>query len=69
VNDLVRDPWEQVNLVDKPEHAAVRTELARRLYHHMAETDAPLLRGAIPPPHHDTTLKLLQGNPAVTTGN
>jgi hypothetical protein len=68
MNDLVHDPWEQVNLVDKPEHAAVRSELARRLYQHMVETDDPLLRGAITPPHHETTLKLLQGDPAAKTG-
>jgi hypothetical protein len=66
--DLVQDPWDQVNLADKPEHAAVRTELARRLYQHMAETDDPLLRGAITPPHHETTLKLLQGEPAAPKG-
>ena len=66
--DLVQDPWEQVNLVDKPEHAAVRSELARRLHQHMAETDDPLLRGAVTPPQHETTLRLLQGEPAAKTG-
>jgi len=35
----------------------------------MAETHDPLLRGAVTPPQHETTLKLVQGDPAVTTGN
>jgi hypothetical protein len=34
----------------------------------MAETDDPLLRGAVTPPQHETTLKLLQGEPAAKTG-
>lgn len=66
--DLAQDPWEQVNLVDKPEHATVRSKLARSLHQHMVETDDPLLRGAITPPQHETTLKLLQGEPAASKG-
>ena len=58
--DLTQDPWEQANLVDKPECAAVRSELASRLYQHMVATNDPLLHGAITPPQHETTLKLLQ---------
>jgi arylsulfatase A-like enzyme len=58
--DLTQDPWEQVNLVDKPEYAAARSELASRLYQHMVATNDPLLRGAVTPPQHETTLKLLQ---------
>jgi hypothetical protein len=68
LGDLTQDPREQVNLVDKPEHAAIRNELARRLYQHMVETDDPLLRGAVTPPQHETTLRLLQGEPAAKTG-
>ncbi len=59
--DLVKDPWEQVDLAKKPECAAIRNELARRLYQHMVETDDPLLRGAVTSPHHETTMKMLQG--------
>jgi len=61
--DLVKDPWEQVDLAKKPECAAIRNELARRLYKHMVETDDPLLRGAVTSPQHETTLKMLQGEP------
>jgi arylsulfatase A-like enzyme len=59
--DLTKDPWEQVNLANSAESASVRNELARRLYHHMVETDDPLLRGAVTSPQHDTTLNLLRG--------
>jgi hypothetical protein len=34
----------------------------------MVETDDPLLRGAVTPPQHETTLKLLQGEPAASKG-
>ena len=62
--DLTQDPWEQVNLANQPEHAELRHELARRLYQQMVETDDPLLRGAVTPPQHETTLNLLRGEPA-----
>jgi len=65
--DLVQDPWEQVNLADNPEHAAIRRELAGRLYQQMVDTDDPLLRGAVAAPQHETTLRLLQGEPAAPT--
>jgi N-sulfoglucosamine sulfohydrolase len=58
--DLRADPWEQVNLANQPEHASARNDLARRLYQHMTDTEDPLLRGAITPPQHETTLKLLK---------
>jgi N-sulfoglucosamine sulfohydrolase len=64
VYDLTKDPWEQVNLANNAEFALLRNELARRLYQHMVETDDPLLRGAVTSPQHDTTLKLLRGDPA-----
>jgi len=59
--DLVKDPWEQVDLAKKPEYADIRNELAGRLYQHMVETDDPLLRGAVTCPQHETTMKMLQG--------
>lgn len=59
--DLSKDPWEQVDLAQRPESATIRNKLARRLYQHMVETDDPLLRGAVTSPQHETTLKLLQG--------
>jgi len=62
--DLTKDPWEQVDLAKKPEFAAIRNELARRLHQHMVETDDPLLRGAVASPQHETTLKMLQGEPS-----
>jgi len=66
--DLTTDPWEQVDLAKKPEFAAVRNELARRLLQHMIETDDPLLRGAVTSPHHETTLKMLRGEPVAPAG-
>ncbi|NLE58985.1 MAG: sulfatase [Planctomycetes bacterium] len=61
--DLVKDPWEQIDLANKPECAAIRSELAGRLLRHMIETDDPLLHGAVVSPQHETTLKMLQGEP------
>jgi len=62
--DLAKDPWEHVDLANSPEYAAIRNELARRLHQHMVETDDPLLRGAVTSPQHETTLKMLQGEPS-----
>jgi arylsulfatase A-like enzyme len=61
--DLTSDPWEQVNLANQPKHSSVRGELARRLHQQMVATEDPLLRGAVSSPQHDTTLRLLRGNP------
>jgi N-sulfoglucosamine sulfohydrolase len=61
--ELTKDPWEQNNLAGNPQHASIQSELARRLHRHMVETDDPLLRGAVTPPQHGTTLKLLRGEP------
>jgi N-sulfoglucosamine sulfohydrolase len=63
--DLASDPWEQRNLAERPECAAVRRDLCRRLDQHLRETDDPLLRGAVTSPQHETTLKLLQAEPGV----
>jgi N-sulfoglucosamine sulfohydrolase len=62
VYDLNRDPWEMSNLADKAQYAELRTQLARRLYEHMVQTEDPLLRGAVTSPQHDATLRLLQGD-------
>ncbi|OHE75798.1 MAG: hypothetical protein A2107_03210 [Verrucomicrobia bacterium GWF2_62_7] len=64
--DLTADPWEQVNLANKPACASIRDELARRLLQHMVETDDPLLRGAVTSPQHETTMKMLRGEPVET---
>ena len=52
--DLRSDPWEQVNLADKPEHAAVQRDLLQRLYRHLTATADPILVGAVTSPHHRT---------------
>jgi N-sulfoglucosamine sulfohydrolase len=62
--DLVKDPWEQVDLAAQPECATIRNDLAGRLYQHMVETDDPLLRGAVTSPQHEMTLKMLQTAPS-----
>lgn len=66
--DLTVDPWEQVDLAKKPKFAAIRNELAKRLLQHMTETDDPLLRGAVTSPQHETTLKMLRGEPVAPAG-
>jgi N-sulfoglucosamine sulfohydrolase len=48
--DLLADPYEQDNLVGRPDFAAVEQELDRRLWRWMEETQDPLLRGPIPSP-------------------
>jgi len=50
LHDLMFDPHEMHNLVDCPEMADVRTELAGRLDRWMVETDDPLLKGKVEPP-------------------
>lgn len=58
--DLTKDRWEQTDLANSPEAAAIRRELARRLYDHMVKTDDPLLRGAVTSPQHERTIDLLR---------
>jgi arylsulfatase A-like enzyme len=57
--DLASDPWEQVDLADRPEWVAVRAELLARLRRHLADTRDPILDGAIASPHHRRALALL----------
>jgi hypothetical protein len=47
--DLILDPAEAVNLVADPAHAAILEDLRRRLAGWMADTNDPLLAGAIAP--------------------
>jgi arylsulfatase A-like enzyme len=58
--DLASDPWEQVDLADRPEWASARAELLARLRRHLAETGDPILDGAITSPQHLRALALLQ---------
>lgn len=58
--DLRNDPWEQVDLANRPEHAATLRELAARLHRHLRETGDPILRGAVTGPHHRQTLVKLE---------
>ena len=48
--DLVLDPAEGQNLIDRDEHAAVARDLRARLLRWMAETGDPLLDGPVDPP-------------------
>ncbi len=48
--DLVFDPNEACNVVDRPEHAAVATDLGERLERWMRDTGDPLLDGPVAPP-------------------
>jgi len=58
--DLRGDPWEHVDLADRPEHAATLRELTARLHRHLRETDDPILRGAVTGPHHRQALAKLE---------
>jgi arylsulfatase A-like enzyme len=46
--DLEADPYEMTNLAARPELAAVKAELSRRVDQWMTDTDDPLLRGPVP---------------------
>lgn len=61
--DLARDPWEQNDVAQKAEYAAVRRDLLQRLYAHMRETKDPLLDGAVTSPQHRRAMEYLRGNP------
>ncbi|HOC67395.1 MAG: Arylsulfatase [Candidatus Hydrogenedentes bacterium ADurb.Bin101] len=57
--DLRADPWEQHDLAESDEHAAIREELLVRLRGHLAATKDPILNGAITPPQHKKALECL----------
>ncbi|MCB0045807.1 MAG: sulfatase [Caldilineaceae bacterium] len=59
--DLRADPFERVNLFDRPEAQAVRADLIRRLRNWMTETRDPLLDGPIASPYYsDSRQRLFQ---------
>ena len=57
--DLREDPWELNNLAEDEGQADVRADLIARLRTHLAETQDPILQGAITPPMHRRALDLL----------
>jgi len=60
--DLANDPWEQNDVAQRPEHAAIRTELLQRLRRHLVETQDPILQGAVTAPQHRRVLELLENS-------
>jgi hypothetical protein len=65
--DLTKDPWEQNDVAQRPEYAAVRRDLLKRLREHLAATRDPILLGAVTSPQHRRTLELL--GPAAEPGS
>lgn len=59
--DLVQDRWEQKDVAQDAQYAAVRADLLKRLFRHLAETQDPILSGAVTSPHHLETVRLLKG--------
>jgi arylsulfatase A-like enzyme len=57
--DLAEDPWEQRDLADRPETAAIQRELLALLAEHLRQTADPILDGAITSPIHRTALRRL----------
>jgi len=57
--DLRDDPWELKDLADAPEYAAMRMGLLSRLHRFLAETHDPICNGAITPPLHQKSLRML----------
>lgn len=58
--DLIKDPWEQNDVAHRPEYAAVRRDLLRRLHRHLVETQDPILQGAVTSPHHRRAMAILE---------
>lgn len=59
--DLAKDRWEQKDVAQDPQYAAVRADLLKRLYQHLVDTRDPILSGAITSPHHGESVRLLKG--------
>jgi N-sulfoglucosamine sulfohydrolase len=59
--DLAKDPFEQVDVAQRPQYAAVRGDLLKRLHRQMVQTQDPLLAGAVTSPQHRQAAKLLEG--------
>lgn len=57
--DLTRDPLEQKNLAENPEHRDLCAELRRRLAGWMKETNDPLLKGPIASPYYERSIREL----------
>lgn len=58
--DLRADPWEQQDLVNAPEHEAIRRELVHRLMGHLQTTSDPILAGAVTNPLAERALQALR---------
>lgn len=58
--DLIKDPWEQDDLAQKPAFAAVRDDLLKRLHQHLVGTKDPILQGAITSPQHRRAVEILE---------
>ncbi len=54
--DLLKDPWEQKNVINEAAYAEVRRDLAVRLRQHLTETCDPILQGAISDPQQWRTV-------------
>jgi arylsulfatase A-like enzyme len=59
--DLAKDPFEQNDVAGRPQYAAVRADLLKRLYRHLVQTKDPILAGAVTSPQHRRAVKLLEG--------
>jgi N-sulfoglucosamine sulfohydrolase len=59
--DLEQDRWEQRNLAEESDYAAVQADLRQRLLEWMRSTDDPLLRGPVSSPFYGTALEWLRG--------
>ncbi len=58
--DLAKDPWELNDVAQRPEYAAVRTDLLKRLHRHLVATKDPILQGAVTSPQHRRSAEILE---------
>ena len=58
--DLAKDPWEQNDVSRQSQYAEVRSDLLKRLYQHLVDTQDPILKGAVTSPQHLRAIKLLE---------